>query len=271
MCIRDRYKHEVGVVLSYYDMVHNVPFNFDLTLAKVKPSESISYTYAEKKRSEYVAEETNDIGHISYYYPLSVVTKALSTVFDRFYAEFTLNDSSIPPESAFRLKGRHFAQVLPDFYMEKGDANITVKVKVVSSNCVAHIINKEKVNLSGLELLLLFKHEDQSLLQVNTNISGQFRGVLEAMPGDTSGLLNFAITSLEGESSNFVAYKYKAVYREGYKRYFQTALDEWIKISFDKKVLGNGIYVEDTKALDVERSKVSFEKEKIIVMLNIPL
>jgi hypothetical protein len=265
------YPHQYNVMLSYYDYAHTINYQYNLSRTLIGTTDFIGYTLSNNDSSNenLISElQSTNIGHYNYYFPISLATKSLSTVFNKFYSEFTLTNENITSQSLFRLKGRQFAQVLPDFYMSKGDVNLTLNIKVVDHNVKAKA-NGDVLNISGLVIEQVYMHGEEYLLKVSTKVSGEFTGALLIHPGDNSGLINLAIQSLKGESSSFVTYKYTVLYKEGFRRYFQNALDNWIKPLFNKKVLGNGIYVEDTKPIDTQRSKVTFENEFIAALLNI--
>ena len=271
--MREWYPHKYNSILSYYDYEHTINYQYNLSKTIIGTIDIIIHTFTKNGYSHenLISNlQATDLGHYNYYFPLSLATESLSTVFNKSYSKFNLTNENITSDSLFKLNGRQFAQVLPDFYMLKGNVNLTLNVEVVGHNIKAEVINKDRLRISGLVIKQVYRYEGETLLEVYTTVSGEFSGILLIHPGDNSGLINLAIQSLKGESSSFLTHEYKVLHKEGFKRYFQGALDNWIKPVFNKRVLGNGIYVEDTKALDSKRSKVVFENGFIVALLNLP-
>ena len=91
--------------------------------------------------------------------------------------------------------------------------------------------------------------------------------IIQFHPGESSAMLNFDLLKINILALYDIKCKW-IVYPRGLNGYTKLAIDEWIKKSFNRRVLGNGIYMEVNGIVDPKTSTVAVAREGIHVGLN---
>lgn len=268
------YPEKRDIILPYYDNEHSVKIHYNLN--QITVAESTVKSQYEKVNSiesnlikvteENLAKSDEDYA-ATIKFPKEIIEITFNDLFGKIRTEFTIEGNKVPNSSLFKLTTRQFAQVVPDLYMRVGERYIDVKVNSKSNKFDVTFNKDNTITIKGLKFLLTFIHGQQNLLEAVIDITGIFSPALMIKEGELSGILDLNIQSLEIANLDSLTCSYKPCYKEGLKSFLMSGLENWIKVSYSKNVLGSGIYLEYIGKLDSSRSKASVVNDEIEVML----
>eukprot|EP00826_Nyctotherus_ovalis_P003141 TRINITY_DN10634_c0_g3_i1.p1 TRINITY_DN10634_c0_g3~~TRINITY_DN10634_c0_g3_i1.p1 ORF type:complete len:472 (+),score=58.48 TRINITY_DN10634_c0_g3_i1:43-1416(+) len=256
-------------IFPFPNRTRSVQFHYELKEIRVTDV-SVDAMYGKAKRSEECGvASVGMFDGLRVKFPKEIIEETLRGLFVQFLKNSTIADKDLPNDSLFRLNSRGLAQVIPDLHMLRGDFDIDVNIKSIGSATPIVFQEENTIAVSDLKFKLRFFTPQEPLLDSTIAMTGYFTPDVTIQPGSSFGYVNLKIKSAVVEIKEVSTFKYTVYYRDGLKRYVESAIVNWIKPAYDNKVLANGIYVEHVGILnDHYEAVVDKNKGAIDIWIN---